>query len=68
MIVKVQKSLFTTEVPTALLYDEHREFRSEFPMTPEIMRLLAGDVKCYAEVAVQRGQLRIIRRVPEQPW
>lgn len=58
MIVKVQTSLSTTHpTPRVLIYNEHRDWMYEGEATPEVMKLMKGDLKAFFHaMPVKKGR------------
>jgi hypothetical protein len=75
MIVKIQRSLFSTVGPRLLIYSEDNSMRGEWPLTEEwAMRFTTdgtiGDFRFFAEVHwpnIEAPPL-FIDRAPDQDW
>lgn len=69
MIVKIQRSIFPPEASTMLIYDKKRSVEGQLPLTDEVKKLLAGDLKGYFQARLDStGLLHIQKRVADQEW
>ena len=69
MIVKIQRSLFSSETSTMLIYDKRHRVEGHLPLTDEVKALLAGDRKGYFKARRDStGLLHIKERVADQNW
>ena len=70
-IFKIQRSIATSESSgeQVLIYDKYRQYEGQFPITPELTKLMGNNLKIYVEGKVQAdGQLRIIRKTKDKEW
>lgn len=71
LIVKVQIPLESTiEInPPCLVYNEDRSINVLLPITPDVLRLMAGYPKKYFEAVIRPdNQLELMKEVGPQPW
>lgn len=69
MIVKIQRSLFSSAAATVLIYNQSRTVCEQKPLSAEIQKLLCNDPKGYFRAHIDsNGNLRIGKRVPAQSW
>lgn len=69
MIVKIQRSIFPPGANTMLIYDKRRSVEGQLPLTKEVKKLLAGDLKGYFQGRLDStGLLHIQKRVADQEW
>ena len=69
MIIKVQLSIFTNhEKRRVMAYDETRTYKYEGDATPEILKLMGGDLKAFFVATPIHGVLDIVKRAEWQEW
>lgn len=69
MIVKIQRSLFSSDKETMLIYDRFRSIMIQQPMHPLIKKQLGECEKAYFTARRHHdGSLVILERVTDQNW
>ena len=68
MIVKIQRSITSSEGPSMLIYNQDRSIMEQLPLPPEMERWFGKRLKRYAEARIVSSQLIIDHEVPDQDW
>lgn len=69
MIVKIQRSLFSSGGATMLIYNQSRSVYIQQPLDPVVEKLLCGRPKGYFEASLQPdGGLELLGHAEEQNW
>jgi hypothetical protein len=69
MTIKIQVSLVTTaKHQMMLIYNKDRSFQQEFPASPEVLKMMKGRPKIYADADVIHDELIINREVLAESW
>jgi hypothetical protein len=71
LIVKLLRALASNEPgdPPVLIYDRARTHQWMIALSPERAQALLGDdLEGYFEARIERGNLRLGRRVADQDW
>ena len=71
MIVKVQRSPYTTAEPKVLIYNKPKSFEIELPAAAciDLLALMDDEIpKAFFKVSLIDGVLHVHERVPEQHW
>lgn len=69
MILKVQVSLFTTEVSKqALVYNEDRSVHWHGDADDDLLRAMGGSAKDFFYGSFEDGKVTLDRRAPWQGW
>lgn len=69
MIIKIQRSLSTSDEERVLVYDQPRHICQEFPMTDELRDLFfPNELKIYCTASFRDGVLTIGEQLPPQDF